>query len=96
MRTTGYVSGVDSNGFYMQQSPTSAPWQGIWVYTQSSPGRTVGDYVEVLVGLHKGRRGVISYTRVDDEKSGGEDGSKYGQIRQSNLGISIKRCAFVL
>ena len=34
--TRGYISALRSTGFYIQTSPTSAVWTGIWVYFQSS------------------------------------------------------------
>jgi len=32
---TGYITGMAYNGFFMMDSPTAAPYTGIWVYTDS-------------------------------------------------------------
>ena len=52
VRTRGYVSAVDTDGFYMQEYTTASPFTGMFVYTTSSGsglfGRDVGQYVEVV------------------------------------------------
>ena len=52
VKVRGYVSAVDNNGFYMQDNPTSAPYEGMFVYTTSGGGwligRAVGQLVEVV------------------------------------------------
>ena len=51
MQVTGYVSATAYNGFYLQDSPTSALNEGIWVYCGTNgygtDGREVGEQVQV-------------------------------------------------
>ncbi len=45
--TTGIVTGVYSNGFFMEEQPGGA-WHGIWVYTGGAPGVTRGDSILIV------------------------------------------------
>ena len=49
----GYVTAVRSNGFYMQDSPVSMPYSGIYVYTASNqiPTLAVGYAVTVVADV---------------------------------------------
>lgn len=48
---TGYVTGVSYDGFYMQDKPTSALYEGVWVYAGSNDpillNRSAGERVQV-------------------------------------------------
>ena len=50
VKVRGYVSAVDNNGFYMQDSPTSAPYEGMFVYTTSGGGWLIGRAVGQIIG----------------------------------------------
>ncbi len=45
VKTTGIVTGVASNAYYLQDAPGA--WNGVYVYTNTAPGVLVGDSVVV-------------------------------------------------
>ena len=53
VETTGIVTGVKSNGFFIQSRPADvdadpATSEGVFVFTSSHPATTTGDYVDVV------------------------------------------------
>ncbi|MCB1491794.1 MAG: endonuclease/exonuclease/phosphatase family protein, partial [Rhodobiaceae bacterium] len=69
VRTTGIVTAVASNGFYMQDAVgdgSDVTSDGIFVYSGSAPGVAVGDEVEVEGGVseYQGGTGTLTVTEI--------------------------------
>lgn len=50
--TTGIVTGVYSNGFFLEERPGGA-WHGIWVYTAGTPTVAVGDSILIIAEVNE-------------------------------------------
>lgn len=72
MQVTAFVSAVDSDGFYMQDSPTADLSQGIFVYTGTDgyglDGREVGEEVQVTSVVYE----YYGLTELDLDGTDGE------------------------
>ena len=55
--TSGFVSGIKNNGFFMQETTTGGPYTGIWVYLTGSEfvssDYSVGDEVQIVGQIYE-------------------------------------------